>query len=200
MSRQNSRLDEVAAPRARQQLAVKPRNDVERPVGLLDDLEDREGVRIEVHAPVATSRRDDDAHGLPCVLGQDVLVQRRVRHGLQRGADLRFGREPGAGDRQPVIWTVEQRLYLRSPEIDRAGQRQPDDERDAEQAGVECQRHTVLYQRGPATCCCADDGASRVDPFTSIITAPSLDVGRRCGAARRDRRSSSSRWCCPARS
>ena len=95
---------------------------------------ERRGIDIDAHQLAMPLHQD--SHRMAGSIGQPIFGEVRSRHGRDRRRHLRVGRG-SSGDGQTIIGPVEPTLDLRAPQIERAGQRQPDHEGDAEQAGIE---------------------------------------------------------------
>ncbi len=175
------------------QFAMESFDDVLQAVVFIVELQDSQGLRMNVDAELFGSLVHHDLCGAGFGPGQLIRVERGPGHGGDRG--LHLGIHRGAlGDGEVVVGAVENALDLRLEEEDGAGGGEPKDERDAKEAGVEVPAPdgAVVKASGCRAAGCWD-GCGRHWGFSCCKKAAGIREGHprrssksnlgRCGAA-----------------
>lgn len=116
---------------------MEAEDDAHGPPVFRDDVEDLQGLGMDVDAELGGFATDDDAGGGDGRTRKLEEVQGGAGHSGEGCLDLRLRGRTRTDDAEAVVRAVEPTFDLRLEEVDRAGEGEPDNERDAEEAGVE---------------------------------------------------------------
>ena len=130
-------LDKVRAPIPHQKLAVNGLDHLDRAILIIDLMKDREGLGVDIDEHCLALGADLDTGGIVRIVPHLVGFQAPARHRCEGGCNLLIGAGGGSGKGQMVIGPVQPSLNLRLEQIERAAERQDDDEGHTEQPRIE---------------------------------------------------------------